>query len=136
MTRTVKKLPLLFLIGAIIYPIIEILYRGYTHFSMAILGGVCFCSLFLIDKGLGPGKLLLKAFLSAIVITQLEFLCGVLVNLVLNLSVWDYSDRAFNILGQVCPLFSFYWFILCLFVLSTLSFEKEISQRKTLTMDS
>ena len=129
MKQITGKLPFIFLLGAILYPIIEILYRGYTHFSMAILGGVCFCALFLVDEGLGPGKILPKALTTTLIITQLEFLCGVLVNLTLKLSVWDYSDRAFNVLGQVCPLFSLYWFVLSFIFLLALSFWKKKVQR-------
>ena len=32
----------LFIIGGISYYFIEIIYRGYSHFSMIIVGGICF----------------------------------------------------------------------------------------------
>ena len=37
-----------------------------------------------------------------------------LVNRRLKLGVWDYSNRRFNIKGQICPLYSALWALLCL----------------------
>ena len=46
------------------------------------------------------------------IITALEFFVGLLVNKIFRLHVWDYSHLPFNIFGQICPLFSFAWFLL------------------------
>ena len=46
------------------------------------------------------------------IITTLELLVGLLVSKLLHLHVWDYSTRPLNLFGQVCPLFSFFWFLL------------------------
>lgn len=46
-------------------------------------------------------------------VTIIEFLSGLLLNRVLHLNVWDYSDRPLNLLGQVCPLFFLLWIPLC-----------------------
>ena len=105
---------LCFLFGGILYPIIELIYRGRTHISMAILGGICLCAIYFVHLALGKGNFLLKSLCAAVLITQLEFLCGTVVNLGLKLTVWDYSDQPFNVAGQICPLFSFYWFLLSL----------------------
>ena len=40
-TFTIKEL-FLFLIGGFLYYSIEILWRGFSHWSMFILGGLCF----------------------------------------------------------------------------------------------
>ena len=37
----IKKSGFLFLTGFTLYPIVEILWRGYSHISMAFAGGVC-----------------------------------------------------------------------------------------------
>lgn len=103
---------LFFLLGAILYPMIELAWRRRTHISMALLGGLCLLSIRLVDRGLGKGRWAQKALLSALLITELEFLCGVLVNLVFKLEVWDYSKQPLHLLGQICPLFSFFWFLL------------------------
>ena len=103
---------------------------------MSILGGLCFCAIRGVDLALGKGKLLLKALFCALIITELEFICGVIVNMGMNLSVWDYSHHPFNVAGQICPLFTFFWFLLSIIPLSLwnlLSFEKESRQRKLST---
>lgn len=120
---------LCYLSGSVLYPLIEIIARGYTHFSMSILGGICLCAIYFVHDSLGSGKILLKAALSSILITELEFICGIIVNRYYNLSVWDYSDRAFNLAGQICPLFSFFWFLLSLIAHALLSFEKADSKK-------
>ncbi len=102
----------LFLLGAILYPIIELLFRGRTHLSMGLLGGICLVSIRLVDLALGRVRRIWKAVTCAVIITQLEFLCGLLVNVSLGLGVWDYSHLPLNILGQICPLFTFFWFFL------------------------
>ena len=43
----IKRFFLLFFIGGALYGLIEILWRGYTHPSMPVLGGLCF---FWLDK--------------------------------------------------------------------------------------
>ena len=50
--------------------------------------------------------------MSSIIITTLEFITGIVVNIGLGWNVWDYSNLPFNIYGQVCVWFIFLWFIL------------------------
>ena len=52
--------------------------------------------------------------LSSIAITDLEFITGIIVNLILHLNVWDYSNLPFNLLGQICLPFCIIWFFLSL----------------------
>lgn len=49
--------------------------------------------------------------------TTFEFCVGMMVNVWYGWHVWDYSREPGNLLGQVCPLFSFAWFLLCLAIL-------------------
>ena len=113
--KLLLKYLFLFLVGGAIYCVIELLYRGYTHPSMYILGGLCFivCGLFNeIFEWSTP--LLIQMLLSSIAITILEFITGVIVNLILHLNVWDYSNLPFNLLGQICLPFCIIWFFLSL----------------------
>lgn len=55
--------------------------------------------------------LYIQAFVCAAVITLLEFIVGIFLNIILQLNVWDYSNLPGNILGQICPQFSFIWFL-------------------------
>lgn len=52
--------------------------------------------------------------MGAAVITTIEFLVGITVNLLMGWEVWDYSERNFNLMGQICLIFSLCWFILCI----------------------
>ena len=47
---SVLKYFFLFSFGGIVYVLIEMLWRGYSHWSMFILGGICFVLLGLINK--------------------------------------------------------------------------------------
>ncbi len=62
-------------------------------------------------------KVVWKGLFCALSVTAIEFLFGVVFNLVFKMGVWDYSELPFNILGQVCPLFSLAWWGLALAVL-------------------
>lgn len=102
------------LAGGFLYALIEVLFRGYTHPSMFLLGGMCFVSVGLIRRGFSGAPLAEKMLLSGIAITVLEFLCGLLVNVWLGLSVWDYSRMPYNLLGQVCLSYTAMWCLLAL----------------------
>lgn len=114
-----------FLLGGIGYGLIEIIFRGYTHWSMILTGGACFMTLCLINTRITNTGLIAQAFIGAVVITTYELLVGCIVNLWLKLDVWDYSDRAFSFYGQICPMFSFIWFLLalCLAIVSRLLYN-------------
>ncbi len=59
------------------------------------------------NKGVSP---LLFALAAAVVITLLEFIFGIIFNLLLEMKVWDYSNVPMNIMGQICLPFSLIWF--------------------------
>ena len=50
-----------------------------------------------------------RCVIYAYLITAVELIFGVVFNLILKWNVWDYSDRALNLWGQICPLFFFLW---------------------------
>lgn len=98
--------------GGLIYYMIELIWRGYSHWTMVILGGVCFVLCGILDEIQHKPPLILQMLQSAVIITSLEFVTGCIVNLWLGWNVWDYSDLPFNILGQVCLYFFFAWFLI------------------------
>lgn len=110
---TLKKWAVLALVGGIIYGLIEFFARGYTHWTMVVLGGICFVAVGLLNEVI-PWEMPLVAQMlcGCIIITTLEFVTGYIVNIRLGWAVWNYSDRWGNLLGQICPLYSFYWFLL------------------------
>lgn len=106
---------LLFFLGGFTYGAVEILSRGFSHISMFLAGGVCFIGIGLINEVLPEDtSLISQMFLSAIIVTLVEFLVGCVVNLWLGLHVWDYSKLPYNLYGQICLLFSCFWFFLSL----------------------
>lgn len=118
-TKTLTILPILykylflFLLGGFGYFYIEILFRGHSHFSMIICGGLAFISCGILNQ-IFPNKLsfLTQMILSSIIITILEFITGYIVNIKLGWNVWDYSSLPYNFHGQICLAFTFLWLIL------------------------
>ena len=107
---------ILFFIGGRLYTWFELLWRGYTHWTMFILGGLCFVILGLLNEYRYSWNmaLLKQALIGAVVITGFEFVSGCIVNLWLKWNVWDYSNLPFNIFGQVCLPFCIAWFFISL----------------------
>ena len=106
----IKKYDFLFFVGATIYVIIEKLYRGYSHWTMFLLGGICFIALGLINEVIPwDMPLLLQMFIGGVIITVLELTTGCVVNLWLGWNVWDYSELPFNLWGQISLFSSIVW---------------------------
>ncbi|NLN14697.1 MAG: hypothetical protein GX185_03730 [Tissierellia bacterium] len=109
------KYPFLFTIGGIIYYLIEILWRGYSYFSMFILGGLCFLLIGLVNEYyFFKSPLLFQQLVACITITLMEFSFGLIFNVVLGLDLWDYSKNSYNLMGQICLKYSIFWFFLSL----------------------
>lgn len=106
----IKKYEFLFFVGATIYVVIEKIYRGYSHWTMFLLGGICFIALGLINEVISwDMSLLLQMFIGGIIITVLELIMGCVVNLWLGWNVWDYSELPFNLWGQISLFSSIVW---------------------------
>lgn len=103
----------IFIFGAVGYPAVEILWRGHTHWTMSLVGGVCAVCLYEFFVTFPEMSVWLKSLAGALIITGVEFAAGMLVNVKLGWNVWDYSKRAFNVCGQICPLYSALWFFMC-----------------------
>lgn len=103
----------LFLIGGGVYYMIELFYRGYSHWTMFILGGICFIIIGAINEIFSWDTPFWKqCLIGGSVITTLEFITGCIVNLWLKWNVWDYSNTPLNILGQICLPFFLIWVLL------------------------
>ncbi len=107
--KSIEKNIIIFIIGGFGYGIIEIIFRGFTHWSMIITGGSAFLILYLINESI-QAPILLKAVAGASIITLLEFSVGLIVNVYFQLGVWDYTGIPLNILGQISPVFTFCWY--------------------------
>lgn len=101
----------LFIVGGLIYIELELLFRGYTHWTMGVLGGICFIALGLINEILPwETPLAVQMLIGCVVITTLEFIAGCILNIWLKLNIWDYSNLPLNLLGQICLPFSIIWY--------------------------
>lgn len=113
-----KLLKFLFLLvlGGSVYYGIEILYRGYSHWTMFLVGGICFIGMGLINE-IFPWDMPIwkQVLIGDVFVLLMEFLSGCIVNLWLGWDVWDYSNMPFNLLGQVCLTFAFLWIPIVLF---------------------
>ena len=110
MHRLLNKYLFLLDVGGLLYILIELIWRGRSHWTMFLLGGICFIYLGLINEVL-PWSMPLwqQILIGAIGITILEFLTGCVVNRWLGWGVWDYSNLPGNLLGQVCPQYFVLW---------------------------
>lgn len=96
------------LLGMIGYPCLELLWRGRTHLSMALAGGmscaaICRCAQ-------GQGGLPRRALKGACAVTAIEYAVGRLFNR--RHQIWDYRGLRGHIQGQICPQYFLAWCLL------------------------
>lgn len=105
MTNRYYKAPLFFSLGGLGYVGLELLWRGWSHYSMFLAGGSCFLLLGKLEKKpLSRGT---KLAAGAGIITAVELAAGLLFNR--DYQVWDYRDLPLNFLGQICAPFTALW---------------------------
>lgn len=109
------KYVLLFFFGGFAYGMVEIVSRGFSHISMFFAGGISFLLIGAINK-IFPWDMAVTSqmLLSSLIITCVELITGLIVNVRLGLDVWSYSHLPYNYKGQICFLFSNIWFFLSL----------------------
>ena len=94
-----------FLMGAVGYPVLEMLYRRRTHYSMAVAGGLGACIIRSVS-GMNT-SLPVKMLLCGAGITGVELLCGLIWNR--RHQVWDYRHMPLNYRGQICLPYTLLW---------------------------
>lgn len=96
--------------GGAIYALIELAWRGYTHWTMILLGGLAFVLVGMINNVLPwEMRLQVQVAIGTAIVTGLEFTVGLIVNRWLGWNVWDYSDMWGNFMGQICPQYMVLW---------------------------
>ena len=104
------KYGFLFWFGGSFYITLEVLYRGYSHWSMSVLAGLVFIAIGLLNRVWSwEIDLILQILVGTVIATIGEFVTGCIVNLWLGWSIWDYSNLSYNLLGQICPQFIALW---------------------------
>lgn len=103
---------ILFSVGAVGYGLLEILWRGYTHWSMLTAGGLCFLFFAKLQEKMKNAGLFIKGIIGGAFITFIELFFGIIFNIILRKNVWDYSKLPLNLGGQICALYSFIWVVI------------------------
>lgn len=99
------------LIGGFGYCLIEIMYRGRTHYSMFFAGAIVLSTFYYINTNFQM-SIWMKCLIGMLIITGVELIFGIAFNIILKEHVWDYSNVPLNFLGQICVPFSLIWFAL------------------------
>lgn len=113
-TKKLSESFVLWTIGGTIYYMIEVLFRGFSHWSMFVLGGICMA--FFGKQGLWTeweDPIWKQVLRCTLFITAGEFITGILVNKLMKWDVWDYSDQPMNLFGQICMPFIILFSGLC-----------------------
>ena len=127
--NTPLALAFLFFAGALLGYVIEFLFRnlishsgprgkyfinpGFCKGPYLPIYGVGLMVMFVITYVVNiefdsPSPVIVIIFIT-IAMTLIEFIGGVFLLKVMNLRLWDYRDRVGNVMGVICPLFSFFW---------------------------
>lgn len=104
---------MIFAAGAVGYTLLEMLWRGHSHWSMAAAGGISLLALSKTFRKLAAAPIYFKSIVGGGIITMIEFCFGAVFNLGLGMHVWDYSGVRGNILGQICPVYTVLWCLIC-----------------------
>ena len=115
-----------FLLGAVAYPLLEICWRGRTHPTMALAGGLSSALLLRLHRAHMPcGQ---AALLGGCAITLMEGVIGLRWNR--RHQIWDYRRMPCNWRGQVCLPYTALW---CLLSWAVLRFF-QAAQKKLLAL--
>lgn len=100
----------IFYFGGMLYLGLELLWRGWSHGSMFVLGGLCFLLIGLLDRFFPHMPVLAQMLAGTGIVLAAELYGGLILNCWLGWAVWDYSQMPFNYLGQICLPFALLWF--------------------------
>ena len=105
----------MWLLGGSIYYSFEMIFRGFSHWTMFVLGGICMVFFAFQGRSSNFQEALWKQVIRCtIFVTACEFVTGIIVNKWFDLGVWDYSDQPFHLFGQICLPFAIIFSALCL----------------------
>ena len=107
--------------GATVYFFLEVGYKTLTSHSERISWTMLALAILLCIPVERCGAelpwgvpLWLQALACAGLVTAVEFVAGLVLNVWLGLGVWDYSHLPLHLMGQICPQFTAIWWGLCL----------------------
>ena len=101
-------------LGGSLYYSLEWTFRGFSHWSMFLLGGISM--MFFGAQGLAVhwrDPLWIQVLRCTLFVVAGEFTTGIIVNKWLRWAIWDYSDQPLNLFGQICIPFIILFSGLC-----------------------
>ena len=107
--RQIAKYAFLVWFGGSTYVTLEVFWRARSHWTMFVLAAVVFIMIGLLNEIWEKWNLLIQTLVGTGIATVLEFITGLVVNVILRWDVWDYSNLPGNIMGQICPQFMILW---------------------------
>ena len=107
--RQIAKYTFLVWFGGSTYVTLEVFWRARSHWTMFVLAAVVFIMIGLLNEIWAKWNLLIQTLVGTDIATVLEFITGLVVNVILRWDVWDYSNLPGNIMGQICPQFMILW---------------------------
>lgn len=97
----------LWAVGGCIYYLTEILFRGFSHWTMFVLGGICLDFFTVQGRMVNWEDPMWRQILRCVVfVVSMEFISGIILNKWMNLGIWDYSRLPFQLFGQICLPFA------------------------------
>lgn len=118
MRKRLWKILVIWVLLGMVYFTIEGIWRipkgGYANIVMLPIGGLCGLMVGGINQipKFYKMKVIYQSLIGAALVTIIEFLSGLVLNIHLGLRIWDYSGMPLNIMGQVCLPFSILWFLI------------------------
>lgn len=128
----ILKHTILFYIGGMVYMFLEFAWRGRSHGTMFLLGGLCFLVLGQLARRLPVKNLAIKGLAGAATVTALELVTGLAVNR--DYGIWDYRQMPFQFQGQICLPYFLLWIPVCLGAMAIYPLAEglfHISQKKS-----
>ena len=97
----------LWAVGGCIYYGAEHLFRGFSHWTMFVLGGICLVFFAVQGRLVHWEDPLWRQVLRCLLfVISMEFITGIILNKWLRLEIWDYSRLPFQLFGQICLPFA------------------------------
>lgn len=105
--KRVLEYVFLWTVGGAIYYSFEMIFRGFSHWSMFVLGGLCFLFFWLQAHWTKWNDAMwIQVVRCTIFVVACEFITGIIVNKWMKWHVWDYSDQPYQLFGQICLPFA------------------------------
>ena len=94
--------------------VLEGLWRGWTNISMLFVGGLCAFMIGRLNEYESFYKLKMwqQCLIGTLITLVIEFISGLILNVLLGFHIWDYSNTWGNVYGQICLPYALLWFIL------------------------